>query len=305
MSLQANQYLVYLGRDDEQQVTRDDDHRPPRPPPIQYASSSLTRSDHTSLPQHVPNPTPIAQSTPRSVSQLPSSTTTMASVDTQRSRQSQYQAVNNTPSRSYHYITSIEKVHISSVIRNIIILGSSQLIPPPRPSSSSRPVLSNRSEETPSFVSYPLTPSTGISHLNLKVPPRIPPRISRTPKPSSPIEQEVPLSTETKIRTRRPPPPPPLPAPPASIISKPRSSRKYSRSNSNVDVQQRALSAIGSRTLSTAKHAPLREEQLLKRSSSADRVGRERWLHHITDSSAINNGFPCLQIILILILNIF
>ncbi|CAF4341252.1 unnamed protein product, partial [Adineta steineri] len=31
MSLQANQYLVYLGRDEEKLVTRDDDHhRPPR-----------------------------------------------------------------------------------------------------------------------------------------------------------------------------------------------------------------------------------------------------------------------------------
>ncbi|CAF3470216.1 unnamed protein product, partial [Rotaria socialis] len=31
-------------------------------------------------------------------------------------------------------------------------------------------------------------------------------------------------------------------------------------------------------------------EHLLKRSSSADRVGRERWLHHITESVTINNG---------------
>ena len=34
----------------------------------------------------------------------------------------------------------------------------------------------------------------------------------------------------------------------------------------------------------------MKEEQLLKRSSSADRVGRERWLHHITEPSAANNG---------------
>jgi hypothetical protein len=120
MSLQANQYLVYLGRDDEQQVTRDDDHhRPPRPPPIQYTSSSLNRSDHTSLPQHVPNPTPLAQSTPRSVTQVPSSTTTIASIDTQRSRQSQYQTINNTPSRSFNYMTSI-KSNLSFFL-NIII----------------------------------------------------------------------------------------------------------------------------------------------------------------------------------------
>jgi hypothetical protein len=156
--------------------------------------------------------------------------------------------------------------------------------------------MSNRSEETPSFVPYSLTPSTGISHLNQKVPPRIPPRIQRTPKPSPSIEQEVPLSTETKsnsiIHTRRPPPPPPPPS-----IPKTRSSRKYSRSNSNIDVQPRASSAIGSRTLSTTKHLPLKEEHLLKRSSSADRVGRERWLHHITDSSAINNGLSPLSII--------
>jgi hypothetical protein len=146
--------------------------------------------------------------------------------------------------------------------------------------------MSNRSEETPSFVTYPLTPSTGVSYLNQKVPPRIPPRMHRTQKPLSSIEQEVPLSTETKassiIHNRRPPPPPP-PAPPS--ISKPRSSRKSSKS----DVQQRASSAVGPRTLPTTK-TPLREEHLLKRSSSVDRVGRERWLHHITDSSAINNG---------------
>jgi hypothetical protein len=66
-------------------------------------------------------------------------------------------------------------------------------------------------------------------------------------------------------------------------------------------VQQRASSAVGTRTLSATKHVPLREEHLLKRSSSADRVGRERWLHHITDSSAINNGFRSLSIISILI----
>ncbi len=155
--------------------------------------------------------------------------------------------------------------------------------------------MSNRSEETPSFVPYPLTPSTGISHLNQKVPPRIPPRIQRTPKPSPSIEQEVPLSTDTKsnsiIHNRRrrtpPPPPPPPPAPPSN--SKTRSSRKSSRSEVQQQ-QQRASSALGSRTIPTTKQVPLKEEHLLKRSSSADRVGRERWLHHITDSSAINNG---------------
>jgi hypothetical protein len=151
--------------------------------------------------------------------------------------------------------------------------------------------MSNRSEETPTFVTYPVTPSTGISHLNQKVPPRIPPRIQRPSKPSSYIEQEVPISTKTN---RRPPPPPPPPPPiyhPESNKStKTRSSRKCSRSNSNIDVQQRAASAVGTRVVSTTKHVPLKEEHLLKRSSSADRVGRERWLHHITESSAINNG---------------
>lgn len=103
MSLQVNQYLVYLGRDEEAQVTRDDDHhRPPRPPPFQYAPSI----HHSSLSQHVPNPTPLAQSTPRSVTQLPSSTTTIASADTQRSRQSQYQTITTTPKRSFTYTTS-------------------------------------------------------------------------------------------------------------------------------------------------------------------------------------------------------
>ncbi len=155
--------------------------------------------------------------------------------------------------------------------------------------------MSNRSEETPSFITYPSTPGTDISHLNQKVPPRIPPRIHRTTKPSSSIEQEVPLSTEIKsnsiIHNRRPPPPPPPPPPINKTESnKPRLSRKSSRSNSNIDVQQRASSAVGSRTLPTTKLVPLKEEHLLKRSSSADRVGRERWLHHITDSSAINNG---------------
>jgi len=106
MSLQANQYLVYLGRDEEKHVTRDDEHhRPPRPPPIHYSSSL----HHSNLSQHVPNPTPIAQSTPRSITQIPSSTTTLASVDTQHSRQSQYQTINNTPNRSFNYLTSKNK----------------------------------------------------------------------------------------------------------------------------------------------------------------------------------------------------
>ena len=126
--------------------------------------------------------------------------------------------------------------------------------------------MSNRSEETPSFVPYPATPSTGISHLNEKVPPRIPPRMHRAPKPSPSIEQEVPLSTETKsnsiIHNRRPPPPPP--PPPPTSISKTRFSRKSSRSNSTVDVQQRASSAVGSRTLPTTKNVPLKEEHLTK-----------------------------------------
>lgn len=115
MSLQANQYLVYLGRDDEAQVTRDEDHhRPPRPPPFQY-TTSLHRTDQTSLSQHVPNPTPLAQSTPRSVTQLPSSTTTIASADTQRSRQSQYQTITTTPKRSFTYLTSRTTKQISIV----------------------------------------------------------------------------------------------------------------------------------------------------------------------------------------------
>jgi hypothetical protein len=293
MSLQANQYLVYLGRDDEKHVTRDDDHhRPPRPPPIHY-STSLHRSDHINLPQHLSNPTPLAQSTPRSVGQVPLSTTTLTSIDTQRSRQSQYQTINTTPSRSFNYMTSINpNLHFYFFTNQI--LDTSQSIPPPRPSSSSRLVMSNRSEETPTFATYPLTPSTGISHLNQKVPPRIPPRIHRPLKhSSSTIEQEVPMSTESKSN-RRPPPPPPPPPPiyhaESNKSTKTRSSRNCSRSNSNIDVQQRASSALGSRTISTAKRVPLKEEHLLKRSSSADRVGRERWLHHITDSSAMNNG---------------
>ena len=114
MSLRANQYLVYLGRDDEKQVTRDDDHhRPPRPPPPLNYPSAIHRSDHSNLPQHVPNPTPIAQSTPRSINQLPSSTTTtIASVDTQRSRQSQYHTMTNTPNRSFNYLTSKNKTNL-------------------------------------------------------------------------------------------------------------------------------------------------------------------------------------------------
>ncbi len=118
MSLQANQYLVYLGRDEEKQVTRDDDHhRPPRPPSTHYTSSSLHHSDHPSLAQHVPNPTPLAQSTPRSVTQVPSSTTTLASVDTQRSRQSQYQTINSsTPNRSFNYLTSRKPIVFLAIV---------------------------------------------------------------------------------------------------------------------------------------------------------------------------------------------
>ncbi|CAF3696728.1 unnamed protein product [Rotaria sordida] len=292
MSLQVNKYLVYLGRDEENHVTRDDDdhhhhHRPPRPPSIHY-TTSLHRTDHTNLSQHVPNSTPLAQSTPRSITQIPSTTTTLTSVHTERSRQSQYQTINNTPNRSFNYITS-----------------ASQSIPPPRPLSSSRLAMPNRLEETPSCVTYPLTPSTGISHLNEKVPPRIPPRIQRTTKPLSNVEQEVPtISTETKpnsvIQNRRPPPPlPPSPLPTiynmeSNKSNKTRLSRKCSRSNSIIDVEQRASSALGSRilptTVSTTKRVTLKEENLLKRSSSADRVGRERWLHHITDPLTINNA---------------
>ncbi|CAF4592416.1 unnamed protein product [Rotaria sp. Silwood1] len=276
MSLQANQYLVYLGRDEENHVTRDDDddhhHRPPRPPSIHY-STSLNRTDHRNLIQHVPNSTPLAQSTPRSITQIPSTTTTLASIHTERSHPTQY---NNTPSRSFNYITN-----------------TSQSIPPPRPpSSSSRLII----EETPSCVTYALTPSTGISHLNEKVPPRIPPRIQRSIKPLSSIEQEVPtLLTETKlnsnIQNRRPPPPPPIYN---TETNKKRLSRKYSRTNSIIDVQQRASSVLSSRILptiaSTTKHVTLKEENLLKRSSSVDRIGRERWLHHITDPLTINNA---------------
>ncbi|CAF4543451.1 unnamed protein product, partial [Rotaria sp. Silwood2] len=294
MSLKANQYLVYLGRDEENHVTRDEDdddhhhhnHRPPRPPSIHF-STSLNHTEHTNLTQHVPNSTPLAQSTPRSVTQIPSTTTTLASVHTERSRQSQYQTINSTPNRPFNYITN-----------------TSQSILPPRPSSSSRLVMSNRLEETPSCVTYALTPSTGISHLNEKVPPRIPPRIQRTTKPLPSVEQEVPtISTETKsnsvIQNRRPPPPlPPPPLPPiynteSNKSNKTRLSRKSSRSNSIIDVQQRASSALGSRvlptTVSSTKRVTLKEENLLKRSSSADRVGRERWLHHITDPLTINN----------------
>jgi hypothetical protein len=166
--------------------------------------------------------------------------------------------------------------------------------------------MSNRSEETPSLITYPMTPSTGLSRSHQRVPPRIPPRVQRTPKPSPSIEQEVPASAETKlsssVSTRRPPPPPPLPQPAVSHIesSKPnktRTSRKYSKSNSHADVQHRSSSAVSSRAVptcvaatATTKRAPLKEEHLLKRSSSADRVGRERWLHHITESSAMDNG---------------
>ena len=106
MSLQASQYLVYLGLDEEQHVTRDDDHhQPPRPPPIQY-STSIHRSDQTNLSHHVPTSTPLAQSTPRSVTQIPASATTVTSVNTRHSRQSQYQTIKSTPSRSFTYIPS-------------------------------------------------------------------------------------------------------------------------------------------------------------------------------------------------------
>ncbi|CAF4440204.1 unnamed protein product, partial [Rotaria magnacalcarata] len=87
-----------------------------------------------------------------------------------------------------------------------------------------------------------------ISHLNEKVPPRLPPRIQRTPnKHLQTVEQEVPTaSTEPKansnIHNRRPPPPLPLPVLPpvynteSNKSNKMRLSRKLSRSNSIVDV---------------------------------------------------------------------
>ena len=111
MSLQANQYLVYLGREDEKQVSRDYDdhqhysHRPPRPPPMNHYPGSAHRSDSThftpNLPQHVPNSTPLAQSTPRSLPQAPSSTTTVTSMETQRSRHAQHHTMATTPSRLF------------------------------------------------------------------------------------------------------------------------------------------------------------------------------------------------------------
>ena len=109
MSLQANRYLVYLGRDEDNHVTHDDSHhRPPRPPSMHY-STSLQRSDRinltSNLSQRVPNSTPLAQSTPRSMTQLPSSTTIST---TEHSRQSQYQTINNTSNHgSPNYMTSM------------------------------------------------------------------------------------------------------------------------------------------------------------------------------------------------------
>ena len=110
MSLQANQYLVYLGREEEKQVSRDYDdhqhysHRPPRPPPMHY-SGSAHRSDSThftpNLPQHVPNSTPLAQSTPRSLPHVPSTTTTVTSMETQRSRHAQHHTLASTPNRLF------------------------------------------------------------------------------------------------------------------------------------------------------------------------------------------------------------
>ena len=222
-------------------MTRDyDDHqhqsytnRPPRPPPF---SAAMHRAEPTlNLPQQVPNSTPLAQSTPRSVIQIPPSTTTSATVtplDTQRSRQSQYQPISATTSqRSFPY---------------------------PSQNGSARPKSHQFAE----------TPSTALSHL----PPSIPPRVQRTPKASPTIEQEVPLSA---AKNRRPPPPPPIPV--ATPLKK-----RSSRSNSVV--------APRPSIVTTPKSKPKKEEQLLQRSSSADRVGRERWLHHITDSSAMNTG---------------
>jgi len=245
MSLKATQYLVYLGRDEENDVTRDHDdhqhqsssvHRPPRPP------APLSSTVHS---QQVPNSTPLAQSTPRSISHVPPSTTTVTTIDTQRSRQSQYQPISATTSQrsfpypSYNGMTSKSSNHFAE------------------------------------------TPTTGLSHL----PPSLPPRIQRTPKASPTVEQEVPVSAS---KTRRIPPPPPT----TMTTPKVRPSRKTSRSNSIVDVQPRSSSVVPPRPsiLTTPKIVPKKEEQLFKRSSSADRIGRERWLHHITDSSAMNTA---------------
>jgi hypothetical protein len=166
-----------------------------------------------------------------------------------------------------------------------------------------------------------MTPSTGLSHVNQNMPPHLPPRVHRTPRTSSTIEHEVPIPSSMAIKSmtnilhRRPPPPPPLTQnEPVRLLSSPsnrtRLSRNDSKSKSTIDMQQRASSAVGLRpstvaavaatstsaatatstTNNTTKHLPLKEEHFFKRSTSADRIGRERWLHHITDSSAINNG---------------
>jgi len=123
--------------------------------------------------------------------------------------------------------------------------------------------------------------------------------MSRPPSKTSPsIEQEVPLSNSTTEQHRRRRPPPPPPPPPLPIYKtesiKTRLSRRDTKSTSNCNQQQqqqRASSAISTQQISTTKRTPMREEHLLKRASSADRIGRERWLHHITESSAANNGF--------------
>ena len=123
ISLQANRYLVYLGRDEENCVTRDENHhyRPPRPPPIHYSTSSH-RNDHkklvSSVPQHVPSRTPLAQSTPRSVMHLPSSTTTttLTSIHSEHPRQSKFQMISDVSNRSYNYMTSIIEDCFSSCL---------------------------------------------------------------------------------------------------------------------------------------------------------------------------------------------
>lgn len=252
MSLQSKNYLVYLGREEnekekEEHVTRDlDDHQrlvetPPPRPTVPPSSRSVSKNSI----QQVPSSTIFGQSTARSFVQAPSSTSTLTSIESQRSRFTQNPTpFNKTPSRS---------------------------------ASLSRTIRATRSEEIFTKTSSPQTTKTISPNVQPSIPPRVPIRSQRTPicKPSSnnvtPIERPIFDSPQQ----RRPAPTPP--------IVEQREDQKPSRT-------------IFTPRRSSTKALPFKQENLLKRSSSADRVGRERWLHHITDASSINNGFYSIRI---------
>ena len=272
MSLQANQYLVYLGRDDEKHVSAGF-----------TTTIIISRIGHRVHHLSADRIRPVSRRTFRNKCPTP------------HHWHSRHHDLSFNYLRRPHRLTLNDHVkrrarhpldysHIQQVDHSMRILGRTSLF---RRSATTNPSTSRHrplvryhriaSRRHRPFMNYPMTPSTGLSHFTQNIPPRVPPRPHRTSKPSPTIEQDVPLLSArpkptTNTLPRRPPPPPPVSQPeppqqtPRSSSHKTRFSRKCSRSNSTLEVQQRAASAIGSRpstsTATTVKRGPLKRRNI-------------------------------------------